>query len=183
MKESIQCVVAAVETETSEGSIEISIVLPCLNERETIGICVSKAFSSLQSAGLSGEVIVADNGSTDGSVEVAQTAGARVVHVDQRGYGNALKGGIQAARGNYVLMADADDSYDLRHIPRFVEQLRAGYDLVMGNRFRGGIQAGAMPLLHYYLGNPVLTALGRLLFRSSCKDFHCGMRAFRKDKP
>jgi glycosyltransferase involved in cell wall biosynthesis len=181
MKESIQCVVAAVETETSEGSIEISIVLPCLNERETIGICVSKAFSSLQSAGLSGEVIVADNGSTDGSVEVAQTAGARVVHVDQRGYGNALKGGIQAARGNYVLMADADDSYDLRHIPRFVEQLRAGYDLVMGNRFRGGIQAGAMPLLHYYLGNPVLTALGRLLFRSSCKDFHCGMRAFRKD--
>jgi glycosyltransferase involved in cell wall biosynthesis len=181
MKESIQCVVAAVETETSERSIEISIVLPCLNERETVGICVSKAFSSLQSAGLSGEVIVADNGSTDGSVEVAQMAGARVVHVDQRGYGNALKVGIQAARGNYVLMADSDDSYDLRHIPRFVEQLRAGYDLVMGNRFRGGIQAGAMPPLHRYLGNPALTGLGRLLFRSSCKDFHCGIRAFRKE--
>jgi glycosyltransferase involved in cell wall biosynthesis len=135
----------------------------------------------LQSAGLNGEVIVADNGSMDGSAELAQAVGARVVHVEQRGYGNALKGGIQAAHGTYILMADSDDSYDFSHIPRFVEQLRAGSDLVMGNRFCGGIHAGAMPYLHRYLGNPALTALGRFLFQSPCKDFHCGMRAFRRD--
>jgi len=135
----------------------------------------------LESAGLRGEVIVADNGSTDGSIEIAEAAGARVVHVQDRGYGSALKGGIQATRGTYVLMADSDDSYDLGHIPRFVEQLRNGCDLVMGNRFLGGIHEGAMPALHRYLGNPVLTALGRLFFRSPCGDFHCGIRAFRKD--
>lgn len=155
--------------------------MPCLNERETVGICVSKALSSLQSAGLNGEVIVADNGSTDGSVELAQAVGARVVQVEQRGYGNALKYGIQAAHGTYVLMADSDDSYDFGHISRFVDHLRAGSDLVMGNRFRGGIHPGAMPHLHRYLSNPVLTALGRFLFQSPCKDFHCGMRAFRRD--
>jgi glycosyltransferase involved in cell wall biosynthesis len=161
--------------------IEISVVLPCLNESETVGICVLKAKAALESAALSGEVIVADNGSTDGSVELARAAGARVVHVRQRGYGSALRSGIQATCGTYVLMADSDDSYDFRHIPRFVEQLRSGSELVMGNRFRGGIHPGAMPHLHRYLGNPVLTAVGRLFFRSRCRDFHCGIRAFRKD--
>jgi glycosyltransferase involved in cell wall biosynthesis len=168
-------------TAVAEGLIEISIVLPCLNEHETVGTCVSKAVACLESAGLRGEVIVADNGSTDGSIEIAEAAGARVVHVQDRGYGSALKGGIQDARGTYVLMADSDDSYDLRHIPRFVEQLRNGCELVMGNRFLGGIHDGAMPALHRYLGNPALTALGRLFFRSPCRDFHCGIRAFRKD--
>lgn len=163
------------------GPIEISVVLPCLNESETVGTCVQKAVATLNAAGLNGEVIVADNGSTDGSVALAQSAGARVVHVAERGYGNALKGGILAARGMYVLMADSDDSYDFRHIPRFVEHLRSGSDLVMGNRFEGGISHGAMPPLHRFLGNPVLTAIGRLFFHSPSRDFHCGMRAFRKD--
>jgi glycosyltransferase involved in cell wall biosynthesis len=161
--------------------IELSVVMPCLNERETVGVCVRKAMATLQQAGISGEVIVADNGSTDGSVEIAQAEGARVVNVAEKGYGNALKGGIEAASGEYVLMADSDDSYDLTHIPRFVELLRAGSDLVMGNRFSGGIADHAMPFLHRYLGNPVLTGIGRLFFSSTCKDFHCGMRAFRKN--
>jgi glycosyltransferase involved in cell wall biosynthesis len=160
--------------------IDISVVLPCLNESETVGRCVLKAMAALESAGLRGEVIVADNGSTDCSIQIARAAGARVVHVEQRGYGHALKRGIEAARGTYVLMADSDDSYEFRHIPRFLEELRCGADLVMGNRFRGGIQPGAMPYLHRYLGNPVLTGLGRLFFRSPCGDFHCGIRAFRK---
>jgi len=162
-------------------AVEVSIVLPCLNERETLGCCIAKVRRTLKASGLKGEVIVADNGSTDGSVEIAQSAGVRVVHIAQRGYGNALKGGIRAAGSPYVVMADSDDSYDFGHIPRLVEQLRNGSDLVMGNRFRGGIRKGAMPLLHRYLGNPVLTALGRLFFRSPCGDFHCGLRAFRKD--
>ena len=162
-------------------ALELSVVLPCLNERETVVVCVQKAVAALEKAGIHGEVIVADNGSTDGSVELAETEGARVVHVEHRGYGNALRGGIQAARGKYVLMADSDDSYDFTHIPRFIEQLRNGSDLVMGNRFLGGIRDGAMPLLHRYLGNPVLTAIGRLFFRSPSRDFHCGIRAFRKD--
>jgi glycosyltransferase involved in cell wall biosynthesis len=162
-------------------ALELTVVLPCLNERETVGVCVQKAVAALQKAGIHGEVIVADNGSTDGSVELAESEGARVVHVDHRGYGNALRGGIQEARGTYVLMADSDDSYDFTHIPRFIEQLRNGSDLVMGNRFLGGIRDGAMPPLHRYLGNPVLTAIGRLFFRSPSRDFHCGIRAFRKD--
>ena len=162
-------------------TFELSVVLPCLNEKETVAICVEKAVAALKSAGIHGEVIVADNGSTDGSIEMAQSAGARVVHVEHRGYGNALRGGIQAARGTYVLMADSDDSYDFFHIPRFIEQLRKGSDLVMGNRFLGGIRDGAMPPLHRYLGNPVLTAVGRLFFHSPSRDFHCGIRAFRKD--
>jgi glycosyltransferase involved in cell wall biosynthesis len=165
---------------TARDRVELSVVMPCLNERETVGICVSKALATLEQAGISGEVIVADNGSTDGSQAIAQAAGARVIHVAEKGYGNALKGGIQAATGAFVLMADSDDSYDFAHIPRFVEKLRAGSDLVMGNRFTGGIAHQAMPALHRYLGNPVLTAIGRLFFRSPCKDFHCGMRAFRK---
>jgi len=162
-------------------AIELTVVLPCLNERETVGTCVQKAVAALQKAGIYGEVIVADNGSTDGSVELAETEGARVVHVEHRGYGNALRGGIQEARGRYVLMADSDDSYDFTHIPRFIEQLRNGSDLVMGNRFLGGIRDGAMPPLHRYLGNPVLTAIGRLFFGSPSRDFHCGIRAFLKD--
>jgi len=181
MSPSSQGLPAELSAPTATEGIEISVVLPCLNERETVATCVAKAVRTLQAAGLRGEVIVADNGSTDGSIELARSAGARVVHVEHRGYGNALKGGIQAARGVYVLMADSDDSYDFSHIPRFVEQLRKGSDLVMGNRFRGGINKGAMPPLHRYLGNPVLTALGRLFFRSPSKDFHCGLRAFRKD--
>jgi glycosyltransferase involved in cell wall biosynthesis len=164
-----------------ERRVELSIVMPCLNEQETVAACVRKAIASLRAAGIAGEVIVADNGSTDDSVQLAQIEGARVVNIEQKGYGNALKGGILASRGEYVLMADSDDSYDFGHAPRFVEQLRAGSDLVMGNRFRGGISRQAMPFLHRYLGNPVLTAIGQLFFKSPCGDFHCGIRAIRKD--
>src|SRR6201988_3021753 len=165
----------------AERAFELSVVLPCLNERETVSTCVQKAVAALKNARVHGEVIVADNGSTDGSIELAQSSGARVVHVEHRGYGNARRGGIQESQGTYVLMADSDDSYDFTHIPRFLEQLRQGSDLVMGNRFRGGIRDGAMPPLHPYLGNPVLTAIGRLFFRPPSRDFHCGIRAFRKD--
>jgi glycosyltransferase involved in cell wall biosynthesis len=161
--------------------VELSVVMPCLNEQETVGTCVRKALATLRAAGIPGEVIVADNGSTDGSIEIAQAEGARVVKVAEKGYGNALKGGILASRGQYVLMADSDDSYNFAHIPLFLEQLRAGSDLVMGNRFRGGIERQAMPLLHRYLGNPALTGLGKLFFGSPCGDFHCGIRGFRKD--
>ena len=163
------------------STLELTVVMPCLNERETVGTCVRKARAALEGAGIRGEVLVADNGSTDGSTEIASVEGARVVTVGAKGYGNALKGGILEARGEYVLMADSDDSYELGHIPRFLDELRGGADLVMGNRFSGGIQADAMPFLHRYLGNPVLTGIGRLFFGSTCKDFHCGMRAFRKD--
>jgi glycosyltransferase involved in cell wall biosynthesis len=180
MSQSSQSAAADGETGVQPLPVEVSVVLPCLNERETVGICVAKAKAALEAAGVRGEVIVADNGSTDGSIEIAESAGARVVPVEHRGYGNALRGGIQAARGTYVLMADSDDSYDFAHIPRFVEQLRSGSELVMGNRFQGGIEDGAMPMLHRYLGNPVLTAIGRLFFHSPCRDFHCGIRAFRK---
>ncbi len=166
---------------TAEQPIELSVVMPCLNERETVGVCVRKAMVALRDAGIPGEVIVADNGSTDGSVELAEAEGARVVNIDQKGYGSALKGGILAARGKYVLMADSDDSYDFSHAPRFVQQLRTGSDLVMGNRFQGGIKDKAMPFLHRYLGNPALSGIGRLFFGSPCGDFHCGMRGFRRD--
>jgi glycosyltransferase involved in cell wall biosynthesis len=165
----------------SGSQVELSIVMPCLNERETVGTCVRKALSSLHEAGIDGEVVVSDNGSTDGSVKIAESAGARVIRVDDKGYGSALKGGILAARGTYILMADSDDSYEFGHAMRFLEHLRAGSDLVMGNRFRGGIAKNAMPPLHRYLGNPALTRIGQLLFQSPCEDFHCGMRAFRKD--
>jgi glycosyltransferase involved in cell wall biosynthesis len=166
---------------TAGQPVELSVVMPCLNERETVAVCVRKAMSALRDSGIPGEVIVADNGSTDGSVEVAQAEGARVVNIEQKGYGSALKGGILAARGKYVLMADSDDSYDFSHAPRFVQQLRTGSDLVMGNRFQGGIKDHAMPFLHRYLGNPVLSGIGRLFFGSPCGDFHCGMRGFRRD--
>jgi glycosyltransferase involved in cell wall biosynthesis len=165
-----------------EESVELSVVMPCLNESETLETCIRKAQRAIQEANIAGEVIVADNGSTDGSVEIAERLGARVVQVQAKGYGNALMGGIAAASGRYVIMGDADDSYDFGHIPRFVEQLRKGADLVMGNRFRGGIQKNAMPLSHRYLGNPVLTQIGRLFFRNRVVgDFYCGLRGFRKD--
>ena len=163
------------------SAIEISIVMPCLNEAETVATCVSKARSWLDRRGVSGEVIIADNGSSDGSQQLAVSSGARVVPIEERGYGNALLGGIAAARGLYIIMGDADDSYDFTSLDAFLDQLRAGADLVMGNRFAGGIKPNAMPPLHQYLGNPVLTRVGQLFFRSSCGDFHCGLRGFRKD--
>jgi glycosyltransferase involved in cell wall biosynthesis len=169
------------ELTTHQQQVELSIVMPCLNEQETVGVCVRKAMSALRDAGISGEVIVADNGSTDDSVEIARAEGAKVVNIEAKGYGNALKGGILASRGEYVLMADSDDSYDLNHAVRFLAQLRSGSDLVMGNRFLGGISNQAMPFLHRYLGNPVLSGIGRLFFGSPCGDFHCGMRGFRRD--
>lgn len=163
-------------------AVELSVVLPCLNEAETLETCVRKAQGSLRRLGVRGEVVVADNGSTDGSQDIARQAGARVVDVPRRGYGAALMAGIEAARGEYVLMADADDSYALEDLGGFLEELRAGADLVMGNRFKGGIEPGAMPFLHKYLGNPVLSLLGRLFFRIPVRDFHCGIRAFRRDR-
>ncbi len=161
--------------------VELSIVMPCLDEAATLETCVAKAKRALAALALRGEIVVADNGSTDGSLDIAARSGARVVRVPQKGYGSALMGGIAASRGTYVLMGDADDSYDFGEIAPFVEKLRAGYDLVMGNRFSGGIEKGAMPGLHRYLGNPVLTWLSRLFFGGSVGDFHCGMRAFRRE--
>lgn len=163
------------------SSLELSIIMPCLNEAETLEICIKKAKGYLDDRGMSGEVIVADNGSNDGSQEIARRSGARVVDVLEKGYGSALRGGIAAAEGQYIIMGDADDSYDFTNLTPFVEKLRQGYDLVMGNRFRGGIKPGAMPPLHRYLGNPVLTWIGKLFFPSPCSDFHCGLRGFRKD--
>ncbi len=163
------------------STIELSILMPCLNEAETLESCINKAQWYLRHSNVSGEVIIADNGSKDGSQAIASRLGARVVAVQAKGYGNALIGGIAAARGKYIIMGDADDSYDFTNLDRFVEKLREGYDLVMGNRFKGGIKPGAMPRLHKYLGNPVLTAIGRLLFQSPCNDFHCGLRGFSKD--
>jgi Glycosyl transferase family 2 len=161
--------------------VELTVVMPCLNEAETVATCVRKAVKFIADSGISGEVVVADNGSTDGSQQLAEDAGARVVPIAEKGYGNALMGGILAARGEYVIMGDADDSYDFTNLMPFIEQLRGGADLVMGNRFKGGIEPGAMPPLHRYLGNPVLSFVGRLFFRSKIGDFHCGLRGFRKD--
>jgi hypothetical protein len=162
--------------------VELSVVLPCLNEAETLQLCIDKAMRSLERLQVVGEVIVADNGSTDGSQAIAEAAGARVVNVSRRGYGAALRGGIEAAQGRYVLMADADDSYALDDLGPFLTDLREGAELVMGNRFLGGIKPGAMPFLHRYLGNPVLSRAGRLFFHIPVGDFHCGMRAFRRDR-
>jgi len=170
-----------VDSENAGAEIELSIVMPCLNEAETLEVCIRKALGSLGRNGISGEVIIADNGSSDGSQEIAQRLGARVVPVPIRGYGAALMGGIAAARGRYVIMGDADDSYDFANLMPFVEKLREGHDLVMGNRFRGGIAPGAMPPLHRYVGNPILTGIGRLFFHSEAGDFHCGLRGFRQD--
>jgi glycosyltransferase involved in cell wall biosynthesis len=161
---------------------EVTILMPCLNEAETLGTCITKAKEYLDRSGIAGEILIADNGSDDGSIGIAEEAGARVVHVAQRGYGNALIAGIQSAQGSYVIMGDADDSYDFGDLDDFVRALRNGADLVMGNRFQGGIAPGAMPPLHRYLGNPVLSKIGRLFFRSKIGDFHCGLRGFRRDR-
>ena len=160
--------------------LELSILMPCLNEAETLATCIKKAQKALENLNVNGEIVIADNGSTDGSPEIAASLGARVIHVAEKGYGSALLGGINAARGKYIIMGDADDSYDFSDLGPFLEKLRAGHDLVMGNRFKGGIEPNAMPPLHKYLGNPVLTGIGRLFFRSPCGDFHCGMRGFSK---
>ncbi len=162
------------------GKIELSIVLPCLNEERTVGNCVAQAKSFLAKYNIRGEVIVADNGSTDQSAKIARARGASIIRVSEKGYGNALRGGFKAAQGKYLLMADADESYDLSNLNPFIEKLRQGYDLVMGNRFKGGIQKGAMPWHHRYIGNPVLSFLGRLFFHTPVRDFHCGIRAFTK---
>ena len=161
--------------------IELTILMPCLNEAETLEVCINKAKTFLENSGVVGEVLIADNGSTDGSVEIAQKCGARVEHVPVKGYGAALIGGCKAAKGKYVIMGDADDSYDFLNLMPFVEKLRAGYELVMGNRFRGGIAKGAMPPLHRYLGNPVLSFIGRLFFPSEIGDFHCGLRGYERE--
>jgi glycosyltransferase involved in cell wall biosynthesis len=159
----------------------ISVVMPCLNEAETLEVCIQKAKATLEAMDVTFEIVVADNGSTDGSQAIAEAGGARVVPIIEKGYGAALIGGIEHSMGEYIVMADADDSYDFRDIPRFIAALEQGADLVMGNRFAGGIRPGAMPFLHKYLGNPVLSFIGRLFFKAPCGDFHCGMRAFSRD--
>jgi hypothetical protein len=161
--------------------MELTVLMPCRNEAETVGTCVRKALSCLHANGIDGEVVVVDNGSTDSSQWLAMEAGARVVSVPESGYGNALMGGIAAARGRYIIMGDSDDSYDFTALMPFVERLRSGADLVLGNRFRGGIARGAMPPLHRYLGNPALSYIGRLFFHCKIGDFHCGLRGFRRD--
>lgn len=168
-------------TETKGASLELTILMPCLNEAETLGTCVRKALDYLARSGVAGEVLVADNGSTDGSQAIAEGLGARVVPVAERGYGAALIAGIRAARGRYVIMGDSDDSYDFTALDPFVAKLREGCELVMGNRFKGGIKPGAMPPLHRYLGNPVLSTIGRLFFGSPVGDFHCGLRGFNRE--
>ncbi len=159
---------------------KLSIIMPCLNEAETLETCVNKAKLFLNTNHIQGEVIVADNGSVDGSQEIAMKAGARVVHIPQKGYGSALMGGIEAAQYEFIIMGDADDSYDFTNLQPFMDALEVGVDLVMGNRFKGGIMPGAMPFLHRYLGNPVLSWLARLFFKSNIRDFHCGLRGFRR---
>lgn len=162
--------------------LELTILMPCLNEAETLGICIEKAQGFLAASGVRGEVLVSDNGSTDGSQSIATALGARVVAASRRGYGAALINGIENARGRFVIMADADDSYDFVNLQPFVDRLRAGADLVMGNRFKGGIAPGAMPPLHKYLGNPVLSGIGQLFFKPGIGDFHCGLRGFNRDR-
>ncbi len=163
-------------------SLELSVVMPCLDEEKTVGICVQKARACMKAGGIKGEIIVADNGSKDRSREIARQAGARVVDVKEKGYGAAIRGGLCEAQGKYVVMGDADDSYDFEGLVPFVEKLRNGCDLVMGNRFQGGIAKGAMPLLHKYLGNPVLSFVGRVFFRIRIGDFHCGLRGFNRER-
>ena len=163
------------------AQLELTILMPCLNEAETLATCIAKAMGYLARSGVTGEVLIADNGSTDGSQAIATSLGARVLPVAERGYGAALIAGIRDARGRYVIMADSDDSYDFENLDPFVAKLRDGYTLVMGNRFLGGIKPGAMPPLHRYLGNPVLTTIGRVFFGSPCGDFHCGLRGFDRE--
>ena len=167
--------------EPEDRDVELTILMPCLNEAETIATCIDKAQGFLARSGVAGEILIADNGSSDGSVEYALARGARVIAVTERGYGAALRAGIAAARGRFVIMGDADDSYDFSRLEPFLAKLREGSDLVMGNRFAGGIDPGAMPFLHRYLGNPVLSLIGRMFFRSGIRDFHCGLRGLRRD--
>jgi len=162
-------------------NLELSIIFPCLNEELTLGECLEEANRFLKENGINGEIIVADNGSTDRSIEIAEQAGARVVKVPEKGYGSALFNGIMASNATYGIMGDADMSYDMYNLSGLLNELRNGNDLVMGNRFKGGIEKGAMPFLHYYLGNPVLSYLGRLFFKNKIGDFHCGLRGFRID--
>jgi len=162
-------------------SVELSVVMPCLNEAETLAICIKKAQGFFERENIVGEVIIADNGSTDGSQQIAKDLNATIVNVPQKGYGSALRGGIEAANGKYIIMGDADDSYDFNNLMPYILKLREGFDLVMGNRFKGGIKKGAMPFLHKYLGNPVLSFIGRLFFKSAIGDFHCGLRGFSKE--
>jgi hypothetical protein len=164
----------------ADAQVDVSVVIPCLNEANSLAFCIEKAVAAIRSSGLRGEVIVADNGSTDGSIEIAEFNGARVLRVPERGYGAALKAGIAGSRGEFVVMGDADDSYDFGEVPKFVQELRRGYDLVMGNRFRGGIKPGAMPPLHQYFGNPGLSWLVNFLFGAGVGDSYCGMRGFRR---
>lgn len=168
-------------TATNDAAeLELTILMPCLNEAETLEVCIRKAQGFLERSGIAGEVLISDNGSTDGSQQIAQRLGARVSHAPRRGYGAALINGIENAHGRYIIMGDADDSYDFENLQPFVDRLRDGADLVMGNRFRGGIAPGAMPPLHKYLGNPVLSGIGQLFFRPNIGDFHCGLRGFNK---
>jgi len=162
-------------------NVELSVVMPCLNEAETLAVCIKKAQGFFERENIVGEVIIADNGSTDGSQQIAKDLNATVINVPQKGYGSALRGGIEAANGKYIIMGDADDSYDFENLMPYIMKLREGYDLVMGNRFKGGIKKGAMPFLHKYLGNPVLSFIGRLFFKSKIGDFHCGLRGFSKE--
>ncbi len=162
--------------------MELTILMPCLNEAETIGICIEKARSFLEKNQIDGEILIADNGSDDGSQRIAEDMGARVISVERKGYGSALIAGCQQASGDYVIMGDADDSYDFLNLMPFIEKLREGYDLVMGNRFEGGIEKGAMPWSHRYIGNPVLSFIGRLFFKSKIKDFHCGLRGYNRER-
>src|SRR5262245_21744956 len=177
----VAALVESPRVEAPQANVEVSVVMPCLNEARTVGRCVAKAKACLERLGVAGEIIVADNGSTDGSLELARAAGARVVPVDRKGYGAALQGGIDAARGQFIIMGDADDSYDFSELGPFVDRLRQGDELVMGNRFKGGIKPGAMPWLHRYVGNPVLTGILNMIFHTPMCCAHCGLRGFRKD--
>lgn len=161
--------------------MELTILMPCLNESKTLESCINKAKLFLITHHIDGEILIADNGSTDGSQDIAKNLGARVVDVDEKGYGAALIGGCNAALGKYVIMGDSDDSYDFLNLMPFVEKLREGYELVMGNRFKGGIEPGAMPPLHRYIGNPVLSFIGRVLYKSDIRDFHCGLRGYNRE--
>lgn len=160
---------------------EVSVVMPCLNESETIGTCIRKAKETMEKLGMVGEIVIADNGSTDNSIEIAESMGARVVHEKERGYGNAYRAGILAAQGKYIVMGDSDDSYDFTDLGRFIEPLREGAEFVMGTRLKGQIKKGAMPWLHRYIGNPVLTGILNVFFKSGISDAHCGIRSFRKE--
>jgi glycosyltransferase involved in cell wall biosynthesis len=164
------------------SNLELTILMPCLNEAETLATCIRKAKKYLQQSNINGEVLIADNGSTDGSKDIAQAEGARIIEVTARGYGSALISGIEAARGKYIIMGDADDSYDFSNLGLFYAALQSGSELVMGNRFQGGVQKHAMPMVHRYLGNPVLSFIGRLFFKVPIRDFHCGLRGFNTAK-